>query len=322
MYAVRIHEPGDTSVMQYEEVPTPEPDAGQVRVKVAAAGVNFIDTYHRSGLYHVALPFTLGVEMAGVVDALGAGVTSLQVGDHVVSGFQPGSYAEYLLVPADKLVRIPPDVDLHMAAAAMLQGMTAHYLTHSTFPLEPGHTALIHAAAGGTGQLVVQMAKQRGARVIGTVSTEEKAALARAAGADEIILYTQENFVAAVKRITDGAGVEVVYDSVGKTTFEGSLDCLKRRGMLVLFGQSSGPVPPVDLNILNPKGSLFVTRPTLAHYTATREDLEWRAGDVFRGIEQGTLKVRIGHSFPLREAAQAHKVLEGRGTVGKVLLTP
>lgn len=322
MKAVRIHAPGGPEVMHYEDVPLPEPAPDQVRIKVAAAGVNFIDTYHRSGLYSVPLPFTLGVEVAGTVDAVGSAVQGIAVGERVVSGFQPGGYAEYMVVAADRVVPVPAEVDLQLAAAAILQGMTAHYLTHSTFPLAAEHTALIHAAAGGTGQLVVQMAKQRGARVIGTASTEAKAELARAAGADEVILYTEEDFVAAVKRLTDGAGVDVVYDSVGQTTFAGSLDCLKRRGYLVLFGQSSGPVPPVDLNILNPKGSLYVTRPSLAHYTATRDELLWRAGDVLQGIAQGTLRVRIGHTFALREAAQAHAVLEGRGTVGKVLLLP
>ncbi len=322
MKAVRIHAPGGPEVMHYEDVPLPEPAPDQVRIKVAAAGVNFIDTYHRSGLYSVPLPFTLGVEVAGTVDAVGRAVQGIAVGERVVSGFQPGGYAEYMVVAADRVVPVPAEVDLQLAAAAILQGMTAHYLTHSTFPLAAEHTALIHAAAGGTGQLVVQMAKQRGARVIGTASTEAKAELARAAGADEVILYTEEDFVAAVKRLTDGAGVDVVYDSVGQTTFAGSLDCLKRRGYLVLFGQSSGPVPPVDLNILNPKGSLYVTRPSLAHYTATRDELLWRAGDVLQGIAQGTLRVRIGHTFALREAAQAHAVLEGRGTVGKVLLLP
>ncbi len=322
MKAVRIHAPGGPEVMRYEDVPLPEPAPDQVRIKVAAAGVNFIDTYHRSGLYSVPLPFTLGVEVAGTVDAVGSAVQGIAVGERVVSGFQPGGYAEYMVVAADRVVPVPAEVDLQLAAAAILQGMTAHYLTHSTFPLAAEHTALIHAAAGGTGQLVVQMAKQRGARVIGTASTEAKAELARAAGADEVILYTEEDFVAAVKRMTDGAGVDVVYDSVGQTTFAGSLDCLKRRGYLVLFGQSSGPVPPVDLNILNPKGSLYVTRPSLAHYTATRDELLWRAGDVMQGIAQGTLRVRIGHTFALHEAAQAHAVLEGRGTVGKVLLLP
>ncbi len=322
MKAVRIHAPGGPEVMHYEDVPLPEPAPDQVRIKVAAAGVNFIDTYHRSGLYSVPLPFTLGVEVAGTVDAVGSAVQGIAVGERVVSGFQPGGYAEYMVVAADRVVPVPAEVDLQLAAAAILQGMTAHYLTHSTFPLAAEHTALIHAAAGGTGQLVVQMAKQRGTRVIGTASTEAKAELARAAGADEVILYTEEDFVAAVKRLTDGAGVDVVYDSVGQTTFAGSLDCLKRRGYLVLFGQSSGPVPPVDLNILNPKGSLYVTRPSLAHYTATRDELLWRAGDVLQGIAQGTLRVRIGHTFALREAAQAHAVLEGRGTVGKVLLLP
>ncbi|NJK78830.1 MAG: quinone oxidoreductase [Chloroflexaceae bacterium] len=322
MYAVRIHETGGPEVLSYEEIVMPEPAAGEVRVKVAAIGINFIDTYHRTGLYNVNLPFTLGVETAGIIDAVGPEVEGLAEGDHVVTIFQPGGYAEYMVLAASKVVRIPAEVDLQVAAAAALQGMTAHYLTRSTFPLQAGQTALIHAAAGGTGLLLVQMAKQAGARVFGTVSTEEKAALARQAGADEVILYTQEDFTEAVKRLTDGAGVDVVYDSVGQTTFEGSLNCLRPRGYMVLFGQSSGPVPPIDLNILNPKGSLYVTRPSLGHYVANADELAWRASDVFGGIAAGTLDVRIGNTFALRDAADAHRALEGRQTTGKVLLIP
>lgn len=322
MYAVRIHTTGGPEVVQYEEVALPEPAAGEVRVKVAAAGVNFIDTYHRSGLYAVALPFTLGVELAGVVDALGPDVQGFAVGDQIASCMHPGGYADYAIVPVARLIRIPAGVDMQVAAAALLQGMTAHYLSHSTFALQPGHTALIHAAAGGTGLLLVQMAKKNGARVLGTVSTEEKAALARQAGADEVIFYTQENFSEAVERLTDGAGVDVVYDSVGQSTFQGSLDCLRPRGSLVLFGQSSGPVPPVDLGILNPKGSLYVTRPSLAHYIATPEELAWRANSVFQDIAAGTLHIRIGQTFALAAAAAAHQALEGRQTTGKVLLIP
>lgn len=322
MYAIRIYEHGGPEALIYEEVPTPEPGPGEVRVKIAAVGVNFIDTYHRTGLYPVALPFIPGQEAAGVVEALGPNVRNLAVGDHVAYAFQPGAYAEYALVPAVKLVRVPHDIDLQVAAAVMLQGMTAHYLTHSTFPLQSGHTALVHAAAGGVGLLLIQMAKLRGARVFGTVSTEEKAKLARAAGADEVILYTQEDFTAAVRRLTKDQGVDVVYDSVGQTTFEGSLDSLRPRGYMVLFGQSSGPVPPINLSILNTKGSLYVTRPSLGHYIATRNELDQRAIDVFRWIEGKKLRVRIDRTFPLAEAAAAHTALESRATTGKVLLIP
>lgn len=322
MYAVRVHQTGGPEALTYEEVPLPEPGAGEARVRIVAAGVNFIDIYFRTGQYKAQLPVTLGQEAAGIVDALGPGVEGLSVGDHVAYAMVQGAYAEYAVVPAARLVPVPEGVDLHQAAAVMLQGMTAHYLTHSTYPLKAGDTALVHAAAGGAGLLLVQIAKRLGARVIGTVSTEEKAQLAREAGADEIVLYTQDDFVAAVKRITEGQGVQVVYDSVGKTTFEGSLDSLRRRGMLVLFGQSSGAVAPVDPQILNSKGSLFLTRPTLAHYAADRGELLWRAEDLFSWMQDGELKVRVDRTLPLAQVAEAHQVLESRQTSGKVLLVP
>lgn len=322
MHVVRIHQHGGPEVLTYGEVPTPEPATGQVRIKIAAAGLNYIDTYHRKGLYPVSLPFVPGVEAAGVVDAVGPDVEGIAVGDQVGYVFQPGSYAEYNIVAADNVLPIPEQVELQTAAAALLQGMTAHFLTHSAFPIQPGHTVLIHAAAGGTGQLLVQMAKQRGARVFGTVSTEEKAALAREAGVDEVIFYTQEDVAATVKRLTDGRGVEVVYDSVGQATFESSLDCLRPRGYMVLFGQSSGPVAPFNPQILNAKGSLYLTRPSLGHYVATREELLERSADVFNGIVAGTLKLRIDRTLPLAESAAAHEALESRATAGKVLLIP
>jgi len=273
MKAIRVHHYGGPEVLSYEDIPLPEPGPGEARVNIEAVGVNYIDTYHRTGLYPGVLPLTLGVEGAGVVAAVGPDVSDLRVGDRVAYALTQGSYAESAVVPAWKLVTLPAAIDFHLAAAAILQGMTAHYLTHSTYPLKPGDTALIHAAAGGMGLLLVQMAKQRGARVIGTVSTEEKAALARAVGADEIILYTHSDFEAEVKRLTDGQGVNVVYDSVGRTTFAKSLNCLKPRGYLVSFGQSSGPTPPFDPLLLSAKGSLFLTRPTLTNYTATRAEL-------------------------------------------------
>lgn len=322
MKAVRVHAYGGPDALRLEEVPLPEPGAGQVRVKLAAIGVNFIDTYHRQGWYPLELPVTLGTEGAGTVDAVGAGVHDLRPGDRVAFAMQQGAYAEYVVVPADKLVPVPAAVDLATAAAVLLQGMTAHYLTHSTFALGREHVALIHAAAGGTGLLLVQMAKLRGARVIGTVSSEAKAQRAREAGADEVILYSQQDFVAETRRLTDGAGVHVVYDSVGKSTFEGSLDCLRPRGYLVLFGQASGPVPPFDPQILNRKGSLFLTRPSLGHYTLTRDELLARARDVFQAIENGQLRVSIDRTLPLSEAATAHQLLESRATSGKLLLIP
>lgn len=322
MRAVRIHEYGGLEVLRLEDVPLPEPGPGEARVKLQAIGVNFIDIYQRTGQYPLPLPLTLGGEAAGVVDALGPGVEDLEPGDRVVYASHQGAYAEYAVIPAWKLVRIPDNLDIRQAAAAMLQGLTAHYLTHSTYPLKPGETALVHAAAGGVGHLLVQMAKQRGARVIGTVSTEEKARLAREAGADEVILYTEADFEAEVKRLTGGRGVDVVYDSVGKVTFDKSLNCLRPRGMMVLFGQSSGRVPPFDPQILNVKGSLFLTRPSLGPYIADRAELLWRANDLFTWLTGGQLKVRIDRMFPLGEAAQAHRYLEERQTKGKVLLIP
>ncbi|MGZ3668094.1 MAG: quinone oxidoreductase family protein [Ktedonobacterales bacterium] len=322
MKAIRVHTHGGPEVLTLEEVPVPEPGQGEVRVKIAAIGVNFIDTYKRSGAYQIPLPAILGEEASGTVDALGPDVTEFHVGQHVAYASVQGAYAEYAVVPAAKLVPVPEHVDLRQAAAVMLQGMTAHYLSHSTFPLRAGHTALVHAAGGGVGQLLTQMAKRQGARVIGTVSNEEKAQLARAAGANDIIFYTRDDFETETKRLTNGAGVDVVYDSVGKDTFDKSLNCLKPRGYLVLYGQSSGPVAPINPQVLNAKGSLFLTRPTLAHYILTREELLWRAGDLFNWIGAGQLKVTIDKTFPLADAAEAHRYLEGRKTRGKVLLIP
>jgi NADPH2:quinone reductase len=322
MRAIRVHDYGGPEVLRLEDLPVPEPGPGEARVKIAAAGVNFIDIYHRSGQYKGVLPMTPGMEAAGVVDAVGPDVSDVQVGDRVVYAMRQGAYAEYAIVPATMLAPVPEGIDLHQAAAVMLQGMTAHYLTHSTYPLRPGDVALIHAAAGGVGLLLVQIAKRCGARVIGTVSTEEKAKLARDAGADDIILYTQEDFSAAVRRLTDGVGVHVVYDSVGKTTFEGSLNCLRPRGYMVLFGQSSGAVPPFDPQVLNAKGSLFLTRPSLGHYLLTRDELLWRAGDLFAWMAAGELKVRIDATYPLEQAAEAHRALASRATSGKLLLLP
>ncbi len=322
MRAVRIHEYGGLEVLRLEEVPLPEPGPGEARVKIQASGVNFIDIYQRTGQYPLPLPLILGGEAAGVVDAVGPGVEALEPGDRVVYASHQGAYAEYAVVPAWKLVRVPEGVDIRQAAAVMLQGLTAHYLTHSTYPLKPGDVALVHAAAGGVGHLLVQIAKQRGARVIGTVSTEEKARLARESGADEVIVYTEADFEAEVKRLTGGRGVDVVYDSVGQATFDKSLNCLRPRGMMVLFGQSSGRVPPLDPQILNVKGSLFLTRPSLGPYIADRAELLWRANDLFTWLANGQLKVRIDQVFPLAEAAQAHRYLEERRTKGKVLLIP
>jgi NADPH2:quinone reductase len=322
MKAVRIHAFGGPEVMQYEDVPTPEPGAGQVLVKLAAAGLNFIDVYQRTGLYPNPLPYTLGLEGSGTVAAVGANVTGLQEGDPVAYTGIAGSYADYVLAPAERLVRMPDGLEVKMGAAVMLQGMTAHYLAHTTYPLKAGDTCLIHAAAGGVGLLLVQMAKQCGARVIGTVSTEAKAALARETGADEIILYTQQDFETEVKRLTDGKGVQVVYDSVAKDTFDKGLNCLAPLGYMVLYGQSSGPIPPFDPAILNAKGSLFLTRPSLFHYTADRASLEQRAGDVLSWVASGKLKVRTEYTFPLAQTAEAHRCLEGRQTTGKVLLMP
>jgi NADPH2:quinone reductase len=321
MKAIQVREPGGPEKMELVEAPTPAPGPKQALVRIASTGVNFIDIYFRTGLYKADLPISLGSEASGVVEAVGSDVTEVAPGDRVAYAMARGSYAEYAVVPAAMLVKIPDDLDLQTAAAAMLQGMTAHYLTHSTYALKEGDSCLVHAAAGGAGGLLVQMAKMLGARVFGTVSTEEKAKIARGHGADEVIFYTQQEFDVEVKRLTGGRGVDVVYDSVGKTTFEQSLNSLRPRGMLALFGQSSGPVPPVDLNILNGKGSLYVTRPSLAHHVLTREELLWRAGDVLKWVAAGKLKLRIDHAYPLAEAAAAHRDLEGRKTAGKLLLT-
>jgi NADPH2:quinone reductase len=322
MRAIRIHEFGGPEAMRLDEVATPKPGDGQALVRIEAAGVNFIDVYQRTGLYKNPLPYGLGLEGAGVVEAVGGGVTSVRAGDRVAWTGVPGSYATHNVVPADKLVTLPPGVDARAGAAAMLQGMTAHYLAHSTYPLKRGDTCLVHAAAGGVGLLLCQMAKRAGARVIGTVSTEEKAKLARDAGADDIIFYTRQDLVEEVKRLTGGKKLQVVYDSVGKDTFEKGLDCLALRGYMVLYGASSGPVAPLDPQALNAKGSIFLTRPSLFHYTATRAELVKRAGDVLGWIQKGELKLRIGATFSLAEAAKAHRDLEGRKTTGKVLLIP
>jgi NADPH2:quinone reductase len=322
MKAIIVEEYGGPDKLLYRDVDKPEPKSGEARVRIEAVGVNYIDVYHRTGLYPLPLPFTPGSEASGTVEAVGEGVNGIEVGDRVAYAMSLGSYAEYASVPAARLVKVPEGVDAETAAAAMLQGMTAHYLVTSTYTLKSGDTALVHAAAGGVGLLLIQMAKRIGARVFGTVSTEEKARLAREAGADEVIIYTTQDFQEEVKHATEGKGVQVVYDSVGKTTFIKSLDSLAPRGLLALFGQSSGPVPPFDAALLAQKGSLFLTRPSLAHYTATREELLWRAGEVFKWIAAGQLKLRIGKRFPLAEAAEAHRQLEGRATTGKVLLIP
>jgi NADPH:quinone reductase len=322
MKAIRVQSPGGQDVLKYEEVPEPKPGPGQALVKLHAIGVNFIDVYHRTGLYKLPLPFTPGMEGAGVVESVGAGVTEVQLGDRVAYAMAVGAYAERAVVPSRQLVKIPATMDFSSAAAAMLQGMTAHYLTHSTYAIQRGDTILVHAAAGGAGLLIAQMAKRRGARVIGTVSTGEKARLARSAGVDEVILYTEVDFEAEVRRLTEGKGLPVVYDSVGKTTFEKSLNCLRPRGMMVLFGQSSGAVPPIDPGILAAKGSLYLTRPSLAHYSATREELLSRAGDVLDWVSKGELKLRIERTFALSDAAEAHRELESRRTTGKLLIIP
>ena len=322
MKAIQVKQPGGPEVLEWVDVPVPEPKANEAVVKLAASGVNFIDVYQREGRYKVPLPFVLGQEGAGVVTTVGSNVTSLKAGDRVAWTGLLGGYAEYAAVPADRLVAIPAGVTDQQAAAAMLQGMTAHYLCHDTYPLKRGETALVHAAAGGVGLLLVQMAHNIGARVLATVSTEEKAKLAREAGADEIILYTKSDFEAETRRLTNGQGVHVVYDSVGKTTFEKGLNVLRPRGMMVLFGGSSGAVPPFDLIALSQKGSLYVTRPTLVNYIASREELMSRSGAVFAMISSGKMKLRIAHTYPLPEAQRAHRDLEGRKTTGKLLLLP
>lgn len=320
MQAIRIHATGGREVLQLETIAIPTPGPGQARVKIEYAGLNFIDIYQRLGQYRLPLPFTPGLEAGGVVDAVGEDVTEVKVGDRVTYCMINGAYAQYAVVPAARLAPAPPGVGLDVATALMVQGMTAHYLAFITFPLGSQHTALIHAAAGGTGRLLVQVAKRTGARVIATAGTAEKAELARSAGADAVIIYTQENFVGEVKRLTGGAGVDVVYDSVGQSTFAGGLDCLKPRGMMVLWGQASGPVAPFDPQILNQKGSLYLTRPSLGAYIATRAELLQRAGDLFAWVQAGQLDVRIDRVFPLADAAAAHAYIEGRQTKGKVLL--
>ena len=322
MKAIHVKEPGGPEAMQVVDVPTPAPGPKQALVRIAASGVNFIDIYFRTGLYKADLPVTLGSEAAGTVEAVGSDVTLVAPGDRVAYAMVRGSYAEYAAVPEAHLVKLPEIVDFQSAAAAMLQGMTAHYLTHSTFPLAAGQTCLVHAAAGGAGRLIAQMAKARGARVIGTVSSAEKAAIAAAAGVDHTINYTETSFDTEVRRITAGDGVDVVYDSVGKTTFDQSMACLRPRGMLVLFGQSSGPVTPLDPQLLNTRGSLFLTRPSLAHYLLTREELLWRAGEVMTAVERGTLDLHIDRTYPLASAADAHRDLESRRSTGKLLLIP
>ena len=322
MKAVRIHQFGGADVLQYEEVPIPEPGSGEVRLKVEAAGINFIDVYYRIGQYKATLPLTLGSEAAGVVDAVGPGVAEFKPGDRAAFAMSLGADAAYVIVPAAKLVHVPDTVTARQAAAVILQGMTAHYLAYNTYPIQPGDTVLVHAAAGGLGLLLVQIAKMCGARVIGTVSTDEKARLAKEAGADDIILYTQTDFEAEVKRLTGGKGVSIVYDSVGLTTFDKSLNCLKLRGYMVLCGQSSGAVPPINPQVLNAKGSLFLTRPSLGHYIADRVELLQRAGDLFAWIGAGKLNVRVDKEFPLAEAAAAQQYLENRQSKGKILLIP
>jgi len=322
MKAIRVHSTGGPEVMKLEDVPTPAPGRGEVLVKIEAIGVNYTDIYTRMGWTKAPLPLTPGVEAAGSVQALGPEVAGLRAGDRVAYAGALGAYAESAVVPARRLVKLPTETEFRTAAAAMLQGMTAHYLSHSTYPLKAGDTALIHAAAGGVGLLLVQMAKMRGARVFGTVSTEAKARLARDAGADEVILYTQTDFEADVKRLTAGRGVQVVYDSIGKATFDKSLNCLAPRGYLVLFGNASGPVPPFDLQVLNQKGSLFITRPTLGNYTATVEELDHRADEVLGWVAAGRLRLRIEAALPLEEAAEAHRRLSARETSGKLLLLP
>ncbi len=322
MRAIRVHENGGAEVLRLETIPDPVPGPGQVLVRLGAIGVNFIEIYQRRGLYKVAMPFVPGEEGAGTVEALGPGVEDVRVGDRVASVNFRGSYAELAIADADKVVPIPDGVDVRHAAAVMLQGMTAHYLATSVHALQPGERCLVHAAAGGVGLLLCQIAKRRNAIVFGTVSTAEKARLAREAGADEVIEYTTQDFVAEVHRLTAGAKLQVVYDSVGATTYAGSIDCLAPRGMLALFGQSSGVVPPIDPLLLTRKGSLFMTRPTLGHYIATRDELVWRAGDVLGWVQEGALSVRIDREVPLAQAADAHVALEERRTTGKVLLVP
>jgi len=322
VHAIRVHQIGGPEVLRYESVERPSPGAGQALVQLEATGINFLEVYQRTGLYQVQLPFTPGSEAGGTVVEVGPRVTSVRVGDRVASVNFAGSYGEFALAPAERLVKLPDGVSTRLGAAVMLQGITAQYLASSTFPLASGHVCLIHAAAGGVGLLLCQIARRRGARVIGTVSTEEKAALAREAGAHEVILYTEQDFQVETMKQTGQGGVDVVYDSVGRTTFAKGLECLAPRGMMVLYGQSSGPVEALDPQILNRKGSLFLTRPSLGHYVATNAELLQRASDVLGWVADGSLKVRIGHEFPLAAAPQAHTELEARRTTGKVLLVP
>jgi NADPH2:quinone reductase len=323
MKAIRIHQTGGPEVLTYEEVPDPRPDEGQAVVRVEAAGLNYVDVYFRTGLYKgPALPFVPGQEAAGTVAAVGPGVTEVVVGDRVAWTGVHGTYAELAVAPAARLVKLPEGVTARQGAAAMLQGITAHYLATSTYPLKPGDVCIVHAAAGGVGQLLCQIAKLRGARVFGTVSTEEKAKIARAAGADEVILYSQQDFAVEAKRLNGGRGVQVIYDGVGQATFLKGLDALAARGLMALFGQASGSVPPFDPGLLNPKGSLYLTRPSMMHYIADRDELMWRAGEVLGWIAGGKLRLSIDLELPLAEAAEAHRALEGRRTTGKVLLIP
>ena len=322
MRAIRIHEVGGPEVLQLDTIPDPVPGPAEAVVRMEAIGVNFIEIYQRNGLYKHARPFTLGAEGAGTVVAVGAEVDSVRVGDRVASHDLRGTYADLAVARAERLVTLPDGVSAREGAAAMLQGMTAHYLATSVYALQPGDRCLVHAAAGGVGLLLCQIAKRRNAIVIGTVSNEEKGRLARAAGADEIILYTKQDFVEEVRRLTGGAMVQVVYDSVGATTFEKSLECLAPRGTLATFGQSSGPVAPIDPLVLSRKGSLILTRPTLAHFVATRDELVWRAGEVLGWVRDGSLSLRVDREVPLEHAAEAHRALEGRRTTGKVLLVP
>ena len=322
MKAIQVKQTGGPEAMEYVDLPVPQPKPNEALVKIQAVGVNFIDVYNREGRYKAPLPLVLGQEAAGLVESVGSEVRGLTIGERVAYTMLLGSYAEYAVVPADRLVKIPAGVSEREAAAAILQGMTAHYLAYDTYPLRKGETALVHAAAGGVGLLLVQMAHNIGARVIATVSTEEKAKLARGAGADEVILYTQADFEAETKRLTSGKGVDVVYDSVGKTTFDKGLNLLRPRGMMVLYGGSSGAVAPIDPLVLTGKGSIFLTRPSLGHYVITPQELQSRAGAVFGMIREGKLKLRIEHVYPLSEVQQAHRDLEGRRTTGKLLLIP
>lgn len=322
MRAVRVHEVGGPEVLQVDEVDVPEPGPGEVRVRVEAAGLNFIDTYHRDGKYPVELPATIGVEAGGVVDAVGPDVDGVSEGDRVAYTGQRGAYSEQQVVPADAVVAVPDGLEMRTAVAALLQGMTAHYLTHDTYPLSGGEVALVHAAAGGVGHLLTQICGHLGAEIVATCGTEEKAELVRGYGADHVVVYTEEDFAEAVEDVTEGRGVDVVYDGVGRATFRDGLGCLRRRGTMVLYGQASGPVDPLDPQELNRHGSLYLTRPSLFHYVAERDELERRARDLFGWIADGEIEARIDRTFPLEEAADAHRYLEGRRTRGKVLLVP